>query len=807
MDTIQQDIRHAMRRLFKSPGFTLIGTLTLALGIGANSAIFSVVNAVLLRPLPYSQPDRLVGIYHFQNGERATMSGPNFVDVKRMSKTLADAAAVARSRVVLTGEGEPSRLTIAEVSASLFDLLGVQPLQGRGFHSEENEPGHNKVAVLSYPLWHQRFGGDRRVIGKTIVVDGVSTEIVGVMPEGFAFPSDTMLWIPLEYTKEFTTTQRAAWYLDAVGRVKPGIPIEHAAAEIDAIGKQLAKQYPDADAGLDITAVSLHEAMVGDIRKAVLVLLGAVGFVLLIACTNVANLLLARAASRETEMAVRSALGAARGRLVRQLLTESVLLGAAGGTLGLLFAFWGVDALVALQPAGIPRLSDVHVDRWVVLFTFAVSIATGLIFGVVPALHSTGASVAGGLKDAGRGALTSRAGSRVRGVLVIAEVALAVVLLVGAGLLIRSFVKLTSVDPGFHAAQALTFELSLPESRYPLESQQVDFFGRLLTNLHAVPGVDRAAAVISLPLSGSSIVLSFEIAGRPPLPVSQQPVMQVRVATNDYFRAIGIPLKRGRIFTDDDRPGSPPVVVITESAARQYFPGDDPIGKKITLGWGRGPGKPRAGGVVVGIIGDVKDSGLDEPNPPQLYLPYQQWPVHSMSVLLKTVVPAAAVADAARRAVYATDPNIPISSVRTLDQIVAKSISQPYFYATLLAVFAVLALALAAIGVFGVLSYAVAQRTREIGIRMALGAQERNVLTLIVRQAMTFAVVGVALGSGLALTLARPLVAKMLFNTSPHDAATFCGVALVLAAVALVASYIPARRATRVDPIVALRSE
>ena len=437
----------------------------------------------------------------------------------------------------------------------------------------------------------------------------------------------------------------------------------------------------------------------------------------------------------------------------------------------------------------------------------SLSLATGVLFGVVPAFQSTAASLSGTLKEAGRGALTTRGGGRIRGALVIAEMALAVMLLAGAGLLIRSFVKLASVDPGFHATQALTFELSLPDLRYEKETQQVAFVDDLLSRLRAIPGVKHAAVVQSLPLSGSSFVISFVVAGRPPVPPSQEPAMEIRVATPVYFETIGIPLKRGRLFTDDDRPGSPPVVLITETAAKQYFPNEDAIGKTITLGMGRGPGTPRAGGEVVGIVGDVKEAGLDEAEPPQLYLPYRQWPVQSMSVVLATAVPPSTVTDAARRGVYATDPAMPVANVRTLEQIVARSISQPRFYTLLLGLFASVALMLAAIGIFGVLSYAVAQRTREIGIRMALGARERTVLGLVVRQAMTLAAVGVALGIALALWLSRSLVSKLLFNTSPHDASTYAAVAAILTIVALLASYIPARRATRVDPIVALRTE
>jgi putative ABC transport system permease protein len=582
---------------------------------------------------------------------------------------------------------------------------------------------------------------------------------------------------------------------------------EQAQAEIETIGRQLAKQHPDSNEGVDITALSLHEAMVGDIRTAFWVLLGAVGFVLLIACVNVANLLLARAAARESEIAVRTALGAGRWRLVRQLLTESVILAIVGGGLGLLLAVWGVEGLLALEPQGIPRLDEVRVDPNVVFFTMGLSLVTGLLFGLVPAFQSTRTGLSSSLKEGGRGALTSRGGSRMRTTLVVAEVALAVTLLAGAGLLIRSFSRLASVDPGFQVQPALTFELSLPESRYETEEHQIAFFDQLLPKLQAIPGVQAAGAVISLPLSGSSIVLTFEIGGRPPVPPSQQPAMQVRVATPEYFQTIGIPLKRGRLFSDTDRWGSPQVVLITEAAARQYFPNEDPIGKRITLGWGRGENKPRAGGEVVGIIGDVKDAGLDEPDPPQIYLPYRQWPTGSMSFLLKTAVPPESVADAVRRTVYSMDGNLPVGNVRTLEALVARSISQPRFYMTLLAVFAGVALALAAIGIFGVLSYAVAQRTREIGIRMALGAHQRTVIGLIVRDAMIMASVGVAIGTAAAFLLTEWLVAKLLFNTSPHDPATFTFVALALAAVSLAAAYVPARRATRVDPIVALRAE
>ncbi|HET7619240.1 MAG TPA: ABC transporter permease [Vicinamibacterales bacterium] len=802
---MRQDVLYAFRRLLKSPGFSLVAILTLALGIGANSAIFSVVYGVLLKPLPYPQPDRLVGVYHVYDGKRAVMSGPNFIDTAHMAKSLENAAAISTTRLILTGEGEPVRLNGAEVSASLFNVLRVRPVLGRTFEADENTPGRTNVVVLSYGLWQQRFGGARDIIGRSILLDDVKREVVGVMPAGFDYPRERQLWVPIEYDENFVSKQRGGWYLQVVGRLKPDVTPQQAAAEIQTIGANLARQYPDMNEGLGFTAVPLQEAMVGDIRRAVLILFAAVGFVLLIACVNVANLLLARAASRETEMAVRTALGAGRWRLVRQLLTENVILAFAGAGVGLLFAVWGVESLIALAPQGLPRLDEVRIDTTVMLFTVAVALVTAVVFGIVPAYQSARGALAGSLKEGGRGAVSARAG-RVRGVLVVVEMALAVTLLAGAGLLIRSFSKLQSVDPGFQSERTLTFELSLPETRYKEEPQQVAFFDQLMPRLRALPGVQSAGAVMGLPLSGLAFNISFEVAGRPPVPPSQQPAMEVRVTTPEYFSTVGIPLKRGRLFTDRDRAGTPPVVLITESAAREYFKNEDPIGKTINLGWGRGPGKPRAGGEVVGIVGDVKDAGLAEADPPEIYLPLQQWPVRSMSVALRTSVAPETLTSAVRAEVAAVDPNLPVSNVRTLDQIVSRSISQPRFYMTMLAIFAAVALMLAAVGIFGVLSYAVAQRTREIGIRMALGAQERTVLTLVVRQAMLLAGAGIVIGIGVALALSSTM-ASLLFEITPTDPSTFALVAAVLAVVALAASYLPARRATRVDPIVALRSE
>ena len=517
MDTLRQDIRYAIRRLIKSPVFTGVALITLALGIGANAAIFTVVNTVLLQPLPYRDPDQIVGIFHSSAGRRSVMSGPNFVDVRKQSQTLQDAAAISRSRMILTGQGEPVRLDAAEVSGSLFDILGVRPILGRTFRDDDNQPGKTHIAILGHSLWRQRFGSEARIVGRRITLDGVPYEVVGVMPEGFAFPTGREIWTPVEYTDDFTVKQRGAWYLTVVGRTRPGVPIEQVKAEIQTIGARLAAQYPDSNEGLDFAAVQLHEAMVGDIRKAMLVLFGAVGFVLLIACVNVANLLLAKAAARESEIAVRTALGAGRGRLVRQLLTESLILSIVGGLLGLLLAAWGVEALLALEPQGIPRLGEVRLDPMVIGFTVAVSLVTGLLFGVFPAFHSTSAGLAAALKEGARGALSSRTGSRVRSTLVVSEIALAVTLLAGAGLLVRSFTRLAAVDPGFNVQPALTFDLTLPDARYAEEPQQIAFFDQLLPKLEALPGVQAAAAVMALPLTGNSFVITFEVAGRPPV--------------------------------------------------------------------------------------------------------------------------------------------------------------------------------------------------------------------------------------------------------------------------------------------------
>ena len=806
MDTLRQDLVYALRRLRQAPGFTLVAIATLALGIGANSAIFSMVNAVLLRPLPFEEPDRLVMVAQVWEGRNTGVYSPqNFLDMQATAQSFESLAALDGGGVTLTGRGTPVRLEGAEVGAPFFGVLRVVPALGRAFLPGENEPGHNKVAVLGHRLWQDRFGADPAIVGQSVQLNRESYAVVGVAPAGFAYPEGAEIWTPMAYDTQFRSKSRGAWYLTVVGRLKPGVTVAHAREEVGTIAARLAAQYKDVNEGVGATARSLHEATVGDSRTALLVLLGAVGLVLLIACVNVANLLLARAAARESELAVRAALGAGRGRLFRQLLTESLLLALLGGAAGVLLASVSVDALLGLQPAGVRRLGEVRVDRTVVAFAAGLSVLTGILFGSAPALQLMRRATAQSLREGGRGLLTGR-GHRLRGGLVVGQIALAMMLLAGAGLLIRSFVQLRRVDPGFSAPRALTFRIALPESVYKDDEPRVAFFDDLIGRLAALPGVRSAGAVMGLPLSGVRFNLSFEVAGRPKLPLAQQPSMEVRVASPGYFAAMGIPVLRGRGFERGDRAGSPQVVVLSQTAVRRFFAGEDPLGKSITVGWGRGEGKPRAGGEVVGIVGDVKEAGLAEEKPPEIYLPYAQMPVSSMDVLLRTAVGPLSLAPAAATVVHGLDPELPVARLRTLDDIVARSISEPRFYMVLLGAFAGTALFLAALGIFGVMSYAVVQRSREIGIRVALGADPARLRRMVLGQALVLAVAGVGLGLLGSLGLSRA-IAGLLFDLSPTDPGTLAGVALVLTAVALLASYLPARRATRVDPLIALRSE
>ena len=779
MDAFRQDIRHGLRRLARSPGFTIVALLTLALGIGANTAIFTVVHAVILKPLPYDHPEQLVGVFHqMPDGPLSVMSGPNFLDVRAQQRTLSGMAAVNNNGYTITGRATPFRVDGAEVSASFFDVLRVNPILGRGFRADENDPGRHRVVVLSHRLWLQRFGGSSEVIGQSITMDAAPYTIVGVAPAEFAYPEAAMLWVPILHDEDFRVGNRGAWYLDVIGRLKDGVTPAQAATDVENIGRRLERQYPKHNADLRITVAPLHGWMIGKARMSLLLVLGAVGFVLLIACTNVANLTLARAAARESELAVRTALGAGRGRLIRQLLTESVLLSLGGGICGLLLAWWGSDALVNLQPEGIPRLGEVRVDATVAAFAGLVAMLTGLLFGSIPAFQVTRGALVGALKEGGRGAMTGRRSLRVRSGLVVAELALAVALLAGAGLLINSFMRVQRVHPGFETDQALTFRVSLPDVTYAERARRIAFFDRLLTRLAALPGVRSAGAVVGLPLTNLNFTISFNVDGRPEAPPGQEPTMEVRVASPDYFRTIGIPLKRGRLFTRSDVMGAPQVALLSESAARRYFPNENPLGRTIKLGWHFEDNK-QAGGVVVGIVGDVKEAGLDEPSPPEIYIPHAQIGIGNMAIVVRGAIAPSAFSQSVEAVLRDLDPDLPLSSLKTLDEMRTASVSGRRFYVLLLTLFAAVALVLAAVGIFGVMSYAVTQQTREIGIRIALGADRDHVVRMILRRAGLLVLAGLSLGLAMAVGTGRAL-SSLLFELSPTDPGTLAGCACSL---------------------------
>ena len=812
METILNDARYAVRTLLQRPGFALVAVAALALGIGANTAIFSVVNTVLLRPLPFEHPERLVTLSTElrrapQDG-RGSFSVPDLLDVQARASTLEYVATYQRSGTVLTEGGEPERIIGAAVNADYFPLFGVKPALGRVFTREEDRPGAESVIVLSHGLWQRRFGGDPTIIGRQITL-GAKTTVIGVMPQGFEFPirDDSQdYWEPIFSAPFMTKAERevrGSRSLSVVARLKPGASIEQARAELDALSRQIERQSPESNTDVVFNAVSLHEEMTRDYRPALLVLLGAVALVLLIACANVANLLLARATARQKEIAIRTALGASRGRIVRQLLTESLLLSLVGGGAGLLLAAWGLDVLVAAGPADVPRLRDVHLDGQVLGFTLGVSALTSVLFGLVPALQASRPDPGDSLKEGGRGSTEGGRG-RMRGALIVAEVALSLMLLVGAGLLIRSFVRLLGTDAGFDAERVLALDIPLSRSKYPQPEQQAAVFRQLVERMRAVPGVREAGVVSNLPLSNLDYELSFEIEGRPPSRPGEEPSADYTVAGADYFGAMKMRLLRGRLFDDRDTPEAPPAMLVSDAFARRFFPGEDPLGKRIRIDGEEGKHPPRE---IVGVVGDVRRGGLDVDAEPEFYVSYLQSPERRLNLVLSTETPdAASLTQAARAAVREFDPNQLIWRTQTMDELLGKSLAPRRFNMMLLATFAGVALVLAGVGLYGVMSYTVTRRTHEIGIRMALGAQRGDVLRLVVSQGLALTLVGVALGLACALALSRVLT-SLLFGISATDPLTYAVVALLLVAVALVACLVPARRATKVDPMVALRYE
>jgi len=813
METLLRDIRYGLRGLLKRPGFAAIAVLTLALGIGANTAIFSVVDAVLLRPLPYSEADRLVMPWGTRTDaqERTNVSYPDFVDWQAQTKTLEYIAAYNSAGALLRqGDAEPQLIAGAAVSADLLPLLKVTPILGRSFTRAEDQANSAPVIVLGYELWQKQFNSDPNIAGKQIRLGSTSATVLGVLPPGFRFPATapkTEFLRPLASTLGERTQRRSSYSLRVVARLKPGVTAAAAASEMRAIGVQLEQQYPDEGFRLGSRVISLHDAVTWGSKTPLLVLLGAVGFVLLIACANVANLSLARAAARSREMAIRAALGAGRRRVVRQLLTESLLLSILGGTLGLFIAWWGVHFLLAASPLDLPRVKEVGLDTNVLLFTAAISVLTGVLFGLAPALQASRADLQHSLKEGGRNTTGGVLRNRVRAVLVVVEVALSLVLLVGAGLLGRSFVLLNEVHPGFEPERVLTTNLSLAKAKYPKPEQQQAGFAEIISRAAAIPGVESAAVIYPLPLGGDSNSGTFLIAGRPVPRNEDKPTSSHRVISPDYFRTLNIPVSRGRPFDARDNQHAPPVLIVNETFARRYFAGTEALGQHIIIEGELGDNVLPPPREIVGIVGDVRHESLDAVSGPEYYVPYTQAPAAFMSLVLRSSSDnPAGLSTSLREVIKQIDKDQYIAAIQPMSNLVTESIARRRFNAMLTGLFAVVALILASIGIFGVLNYSVAQRTQEMGLRVALGAQTRDVLQLVLGQGVRLILLGLALGLVASLALTR-LLAGMLFGVTATDPTTFVGVSFLLAGVALLACYIPARRATKVDPLVALRDE
>jgi putative ABC transport system permease protein len=805
METLIHDIRYAMRVLLKSPGFTAVALLTLTLGIGANSAIFSVVNAVLLRPLPYEESERLVFITERSPVlEGMSVAYPNYLDWREQNGVFDNIGVYRRVSFNLTGNGKPERLLGGEVSAELFNALKTKPALGRTFLAEEDVAGANPVVVLSYGLWQRRFGKDTDVISQTITLNARPHTIIAVMPPDFRFPSGVDLWVPVGLNADNPSWNRGNHPgLYAIARLKPGVTASQAHAEMDTIAARLEQQYPASNTGNRVTVTPLFNRIVGDIRPALLVLLAAVGFVLLIACANVANLLLARAAARQKEIAVRMALGASRGRLIRQLLTESMILSVTGGALGLLLAVWGTDLLVAISPDNIPRFAEIKLDNRVLGFTAGIALVTGILFGLAPALHASKLNLNEILKEGGRSATAGLRRQRVRSLLVISEVAIALVLLIGAGLLIKSFLRLQQVDPGFNPDNVLTAGIPLPRTKYLEPPKRIAFYEALFSRVAALPGVQAVGAVSELPIEGGSQTY-FIVEDRPIPPREEMPLTEYSLVSTGYFKALGLRLLKGREFDERDVRDAPFACIIDENFAEQYWPGQDPIGKRLKYG-GADPGNPWS--TVVGVVANVRYQGLDQESPRvQLFLPYGQATFLGASLVIRTAGDPKSLASAVRNEVLAIDADLPVFEIRTMNEVLKESVATRRLYMTLLGIFAGVAMVLAAIGLYGVMAYSVTQRTHEIGIRMALGARQRDVLRLVVGQGLVLALEGVVIGLIAAFALTR-LMSSLLFAVSATDLSTFLVIALILTGVALGACFVPARRATKVDPMVALRYE
>ncbi len=804
MNTLLQDFRFALRSLLRSPGFTAAAIATLALGIGANAAIFSLVRGVLLRPLPFPEPESLVAIAqsHEKYGPMVA-SPPNYLDFKAESRSFAAAGAYVTSSLVLSGSAEPEQLAGTFVTAGFFESLAVRPLHGRLFDAAETAPKGSRAVILSHGVWSRRFGGNPGIVGSSVRLDGEPFTVVGVMPAAFRLPENgSDFWTPLAFGPDIET-QRGAHYLGVVARLKPGVTLEAAGAEIRAIADRLSRAYPRTNQGYTAVVTPLTEALVGPVAPAMKLLLGAVALVTLVACANVGNLLLVRGTRRRSEIAIRSALGAGRLRIARQLLTESAVLAVVGAAAGLALAAGSLDLILKLAPGDVPRLAEVRLDGGVLAFTAAWAVAAVGFFGLAPVLEALRPGPASALRSFGADAASGKSVVGPRQVFVVAQIALALVLSAGAGLLLRSLARLSSVDPGFAADRALAFELKLPEARYPDEEARAAAVERLLERLRALPGVSGAGAIFGLPLTGMRFSSSFRESSAP-ADLPNEPSAQLRVASRDYFATMGIPIVSGRGFTADDRRGGPTAVLVSESAAKKFYPRGDVLGKRLRFGVR--PGGMRIEGEVVGVAGDVRDDDLGAGPTPEFYGSLEQIPVDEFHVVVRGAGSPEALAAAARSAVRGIDPELAVTKLSTLHQIVSRSVSRPRFMVRLLLVFASMALLLCAIGIYGVVAYAVGQRTREIGIRMALGADRGAVRRLVLDEGMRLAAIGVALGLVGAFGLTR-LLRGFLFEIGPGDLVTHAAVAILLAAVALAACAIPARRASKVDPMQALRAD
>lgn len=796
-----QDLRYGVRMLLKRPGFAFIAILTLALGIGANTAIFSVVNAVLLRPLPYDHAEQLVMVYTRTPQEtRQGVAWPELRDWQAQSQSFADLAAFVPQSVNLTGRAEPGRVIGGFVSANFFNLLRVNPALGRTFSKGEDEAGAPPVAIVNYVLWRDRFGADPGLVGQTLTLNGQVFTVVGLMPEEFHSPySEVDVWLPIQQHPGFSPN-RDARALSVLGRLKPAVTLEQAESELAVVAARLAQQYPDTSAERGVNLFRLQTLLVEGVQTKLWVLFAAVGCVLLIACANVANLTLSRAVTRQREMALRAAMGASRLRIMRQLLTESSLLSLTGGALGLLLGKWGMDALAANGSVNLPPGVTVTLDPLVFGFTFGLALLTGLLFGLFPALRLSRLDLNRVLKEGGRAAGMGPGGNRLRDLLVVTQLALAFVLLVGAGLMVRSFVRLLQVNPGFEAKNLLTLEYRVPRNKYPEPAQQWRFHEQVVANVTSLPGVQSAAVFFSVPNGAGIGMTEFMLPDRAAPPASQWPQAQTNRADTHYFHTMRIPLRKGRVFTAQDQVNTPPVVVINETMARRFWPNEDPVGKSVTMR------EPTLTATVIGVVGDVKHNGLAEPEQPQLYLSFAQNPHIFASLAVRTTSEALSFSKAVRGAIWAVDKDQPVWKVRTMEWLMDRANGSSRFLMQVLAALAMLALVLAAVGIYGVLSYTVSQQTRDIGVRLALGAQAHDILTLVLKRGLGLALVGITVGLAVSVAMTR-LIKGLLFGVTATDPLTFGGIAGLLTLVALLACYLPARRATRVDPMIALRHE